>query len=118
MAKSGDKVRVVCENENIEGALLPNEESDTVVIKLDSGYNRGIDKKHIKRIDFIEQAKPAQQSRFSVESIAAKELSEKKKFPVAGMFLIGGGLICIVVAGFVFYRNLKKGETFKDEEIV
>ena len=46
------------------------------------------------------------------------EPSEKKKFPVAGMFLIGGVLICIVVAGFVFYRNLKKGETFKDEEIV
>lgn len=37
------------------------------------------------------------------------ESGEKKNFPIAGMFLIGGGLICIAGAGFTFYRNLKKG---------
>src|SRR3989344_4972916 len=113
MAKSGDKVRVVCENENIEGALLPNEESDTVVIKLDSGYNRGIDKKHIKRIDFIEQAKPAQQSRFSVESIAAKELSEKKKFPVISVLHTGG-----TIASKVDYSSGAVSAAFGPEDML
>ena len=55
MANSGDTVRVVGKEENYEGLLLPNEESDSVVVKLDSGYNIAIDKKNIKRIDVLKR---------------------------------------------------------------
>ena len=51
--KSGDKVKVVTKDETIEGILMPNEETDSVVVKLDNGYNVGIDKDKIKKITVI-----------------------------------------------------------------
>ena len=49
-AKAGDKVKVITKDETIEGVLMPNEETDSVVIKLDNGYNIGIDKNKVKEI--------------------------------------------------------------------
>ncbi|MBW2973428.1 Glu-tRNA(Gln) amidotransferase subunit GatD [Candidatus Woesearchaeota archaeon] len=49
MARPGDRVKVVVEKEEIEGVLMP-EEKEFVVIKLDTGYNMGIDKKRVKEI--------------------------------------------------------------------
>ena len=49
MAKPGDRVKVVVEKEEIEGVLMP-EEKEFVVVKLDTGYNMGIDKKRVKEI--------------------------------------------------------------------
>lgn len=49
MAKPGERVKIVVEKEEIEGILMP-EEKDFVVVKLDTGYNMGIDKKKIKEI--------------------------------------------------------------------
>ncbi len=54
MAKPGDKVKVVTKDETVEGILMPNEETDSVVVKLSSGYNVGIDKKKVKKIELIE----------------------------------------------------------------
>jgi hypothetical protein len=48
-AKAGDKVKVTAKDEIIEGILMPNEETDSVVIKLDNGYNIGIGNKKNKR---------------------------------------------------------------------
>ena len=49
MAKPGDRVKVVVEKEEIEGVLMP-EEKEFLVLKLDTGYNMGIDKKRVKEI--------------------------------------------------------------------
>ena len=49
-AKSGDSVKVITAGEIRRGILMPNEETDSVVIKLDNGYNVGIDKKSVKEI--------------------------------------------------------------------
>ena len=49
MAKPGDRVKVVADKEEIEGILMP-EEKEFVVVKLDTGYNMGIDKKRVKEI--------------------------------------------------------------------
>ncbi|RLE38991.1 Glu-tRNA(Gln) amidotransferase GatDE subunit D [Candidatus Woesearchaeota archaeon] len=57
MPKPGDRVKISTIDEVLEGILMPNEETDTVVIKLDNGYNVGIDKKKIKKIDVIEEYK-------------------------------------------------------------
>lgn len=59
MAKEGDKVKVVTKDETVEGILMPNKETDSVVIKLDSGYNVGFDKKKVKKIEVIGKAKKA-----------------------------------------------------------
>ena len=49
MAKPGERVKVVVEKEEIEGILMP-EEKEFLVIKLNTGYNMGIDKKRVKEI--------------------------------------------------------------------
>jgi glutamyl-tRNA(Gln) amidotransferase subunit D len=56
-ANFGDKVNVVCDNEELIGVLMPNKETDSVVIKLNSGYNIGIDKNRVKKTEVIEKAK-------------------------------------------------------------
>ena len=56
-AKEGDKVKVVTKDETVEGILMPNKETDSVVVKLDNGYNIGFDKKKVKKIEVIEKAK-------------------------------------------------------------
>ena len=56
-AKPGDKVKVTTSDEIREGILMPNEETASVVIKLDNGYNIGIDRKKVKEIKVIEKLK-------------------------------------------------------------
>ena len=46
-AKPGDRVKVVTADEIKEGILMPNEETGSIVIKLDNGYNIGIDNKKV-----------------------------------------------------------------------
>ena len=48
--KAGDKVKVITQDDEFEGILMPNEETDSIVIKLDSGYNIGISQKKVKEI--------------------------------------------------------------------
>jgi len=59
-AKAGDRVKVVTNSDIKEGILMPNKETDSVVIKLDNGYNIGIDKKNVKEIKLIEKYKEKQ----------------------------------------------------------
>ncbi|MBR9691357.1 Glu-tRNA(Gln) amidotransferase subunit GatD [Candidatus Woesearchaeota archaeon] len=59
--KAGDKVRVLTEKEEFIGVLMPRPEildKDVTVVKLDNGYNIGIDNKKIKKIDLLEPYKP------------------------------------------------------------
>jgi glutamyl-tRNA(Gln) amidotransferase subunit D len=56
-AKAGDRVKVITSDEIKEGILMPNEETDSVVIKLDNGYNVGIDKKKVKEMKVVEKYK-------------------------------------------------------------
>ena len=59
--KQGDKVRVITESEEFEGILMPRPEileGDFTIVKLDSGYNVGIETKKIERIELIEKYKP------------------------------------------------------------
>jgi glutamyl-tRNA(Gln) amidotransferase subunit D len=54
MAKPGDRVKVVADKE-YEGVLMPNEETNSVVVKLDNGYNVGIDKGKVKEIKLVKK---------------------------------------------------------------
>jgi len=56
--KAGDKVKVITKDSEHIGVLMPNEETDTVVLKLSSGYNVGIEKKHIKKSEVLKKGKP------------------------------------------------------------
>ncbi len=54
---AGDRVRVILDDEEVEGMLMPNEETDAIVVKLDNGYNIGISPKRIKGTKVIEKPK-------------------------------------------------------------
>ena len=55
--KPGDRVRIVTKGgKTDEGMLLPSEQQDTLVLKLDTGYNVGIAKKNVKSVSTLKQA--------------------------------------------------------------
>ena len=57
-AKAGDKVKVITDKEEFEGVLMPRPsilEKGFTVIKLDNGYNIGIEDKKIKQIKVLEE---------------------------------------------------------------
>jgi glutamyl-tRNA(Gln) amidotransferase subunit D len=56
-AKAGDRVMVSTDDNIKEGILMPNEETDSVVIKLDNGYNVGIEKKRVREIKVVKKYK-------------------------------------------------------------
>jgi glutamyl-tRNA(Gln) amidotransferase subunit D len=61
---TGDRVKVITEEEEVEGILMPRPgllDESAVIIKLDNGYNIGIDKKKIKQILLAEKYAPAEQ---------------------------------------------------------
>ena len=49
--KQGDRVKVVTKDDEHTGILMPNEETDSVILKLRSGYNIGIDRKKVKKMN-------------------------------------------------------------------
>ncbi len=82
MAKPGDRVKVVTKEGEIEGILMPNEETDSVVVKLDNGYNIGIDKKKVKKIDAVKK--------YSAKTEKKGKLSVNKKLPTISILHTGG----------------------------
>ena len=82
-AKPGDRVKVVTDDEIREGILMPNEETDSVVIKLDNGYNIGIERKRVKEIKVVEKYK-------AKEEIAEKEVKKDDKKPTIPILHTGG----------------------------
>jgi len=105
MAKPGDKVKVVTKDETVTGILMPNEETDSVVVKLDSGYNVGIEKKKVKKIDLIEKNK---------EKIAKKgKIKKNSKLPTISILHTGG-----TIASKVDYRTGGVVARFEPEELL
>jgi len=82
-AKPGDRVKVISSDEIREGILMPNEETDSVVVKLDNGYNVGIDRKKVKEIKVVEKYK-------AKEEIAKKEVKKDSKKPNITILHTGG----------------------------
>lgn len=63
MANSGDKVKIILKEGNVhQGILMPEDKEYFVDLKLSSGYNIGIDKKNIKKIEVIAAKKEVKKS--------------------------------------------------------
>jgi len=83
--KPGDKVSIKTEKEEFEGILMPRPEildKDITVLKLDNGYNIGIDSKKIKEIKVIEQYKKKAETK--------KESKTNKSLPTVSILSAGG----------------------------
>ena len=70
MAKEGDHVRIVTRDETIEGILIPRPpilDDDVTVVKLDSGYNVGIENKKIKEIRVLEKPEAKKKAKIKIK---------------------------------------------------
>src|SRR3989338_4137679 len=105
-AKPGDRVKVITSDEIKEGILMPNEETDSIVIKLNNGYNIGIDRKKVKEIKVIEQYK-------AKETSAKKEIKKDSKKPTIAILHTGG-----TIASKVDYKTGGVVARFTPEEIL
>jgi glutamyl-tRNA(Gln) amidotransferase subunit D len=105
-AKHGDKVKVITNDEIREGVLMPNEETDSVVIKLNNGYNIGISRKEIKEIKIIEEYKPK-------EAKVKAEIKKDSKKPTISILHTGG-----TIASKVDYRSGAVYSSFNPEDIL
>ncbi|MBD3313602.1 Glu-tRNA(Gln) amidotransferase GatDE subunit D, partial [Candidatus Woesearchaeota archaeon] len=65
MAKPGERVRIEYDDKEAEGVLMLSQSEDSVFVKLDSGYNIGIDRSRIKGIR-------------SLGNVEKKDLAKKK----------------------------------------
>ena len=106
IAKAGDRVKVVTFDEIKEGVLMPNEETDSVVIKLDNGYNIGIDKKNVKEIKVVEK--------YQAKETKSKSGTKKdSKKPTITILHTGG-----TIASKVDYRTGAVYSSFKPEDLL
>ena len=105
-AKAGDKVKITAKDEIREGILMPNESKDSIVIKLDNGYNIGIERKRIESIKMIE--KPRE------KSLKPKiDIKKDSKKPTIAVLHTGG-----TIASKVDYRTGGVIASFSDEDFV
>jgi glutamyl-tRNA(Gln) amidotransferase subunit D len=84
VAGVGDRVKITLAKEEIEGILLESYEAGVVLIKLDSGYNIGVDRSNILGLKIIKKTEEKK------ESEKKFELSHKK--PVIDLIVTGGTL--------------------------
>ena len=81
--KPGDIVEVITMEKKVKGILMPKPElfgEDTIVLKLDNGYNIGIDRKKIKEIRVIEQYKEKKDAKDKAKPNKKGEISLTETF--------------------------------------
>jgi glutamyl-tRNA(Gln) amidotransferase subunit D len=92
--KPGDRVRVEKKSgDAFEGLLIPAEREGVLVLKLDNGYNIGIEKENVKSSKVIEEHKGA------VED-AHEKVTKNPKLPTIAILHTGG-----TIASMVDYRT-------------
>ncbi|MBN1544689.1 Glu-tRNA(Gln) amidotransferase subunit GatD [Candidatus Woesearchaeota archaeon] len=104
-AKAGDKVKVVCDKEERKGILI-DRKKDVTVIKLDNGYNIGIENKRIKSIEMIGKGK-------DIEIKYSRKAETKKGLPKIAILHTGG-----TIASKVDYRTGAVYSSFRPEDLL
>ena len=69
MAKAGDRVKIITEKEEFEGILMPRPElleKGFTVVKLDNGYNIGIEDKKIKKVELLKGYKSKKEKKTKI----------------------------------------------------
>ena len=82
--KPGDRVRITTSEEVIEGLLLPRPEilDDSLVVKLDTGYNIGISRKRIKKEELVKK--------HVAKATASPKVKRNKDLPDVSLLSFGG----------------------------
>ena len=56
MVQEGDYIQIKTDKDILRGRVMPSDK-DKLILKLDSGYNLGLDKKKVKTIKFLSKGK-------------------------------------------------------------
>ena len=100
----GDYVEIFTQDEKFKGCLIPSVNKDVYVIKLDSGYNIGINKNKVKKISII--------NKFHAKKEDLPKIVHRKNLPTISILHTGGTL-----ASRVSYETGAVSATFKPEEL-
>lgn len=103
--KSGDNVKVTCEKEEYTGILI-DKKKDVTILKLENGYNIGIENSTIKKVEVIEQGK-------DIEIKYSAKTEAKKGLPRISILHTGG-----TIASKVDYRTGAVYSSFKPEDLL
>jgi glutamyl-tRNA(Gln) amidotransferase subunit D len=107
-AKAGDLVQIITHaNEIFEGILMPQEKK-SVVIKLKSGYNIGIDREKVEQIKILKKSETEDK-----KTKEKKEIKSKKDLPLISILHTGG-----TIASRVDYRTGAVNAEFSPEELL
>jgi glutamyl-tRNA(Gln) amidotransferase subunit D len=106
MAQPGDLVKVITKEREEEGVLIPSPDENAVLIKLDSGYNVGFEKKEVYEIKLIERKEEP-------KKISQEKLTKSKDLPTIAILHTGG-----TIASKVDYRTGGVVSEFTPEELV
>src|SRR3989344_2406569 len=102
---SAENVEVKTEKQTFKGILLPSKNKEIVSLKLDSGYNIGIDRKKIKSMKKL--------GKVSLESKQHPKLTIDKNLPTIAILHTGG-----TIASEVDYKTGAVYPRFTPEELV
>ena len=103
--KSGDYVEIKTSSDNLKGILMPDSIAGKLVLKLDSGYNVGIDKKKIKSKKVLKRSLK--------KSSKVSKVKVNKKLPKILILHTGG-----TIASKVSYKTGGVIAKFKPEELL
>ncbi len=107
--KYGDKVLIKTDKEEFKGVLMPTPElsGDITILKLNSGYNIGIDNKRIHKTELVEEYKEEK------EKEKAEKIIQKKNLPNISILHTGG-----TIASKVDYKTGGVIARFTPEELL
>ena len=115
--KTGDVVCITLKKEKkvLEGTLLssPEFQQDVVLLKLDNGYNVGVNKKNVKTMSLCSAKKSASIKKQKKTVAPATPNIPKKKLPVIALLHTGG-----TIASKVDYKKGGASANFSADELV
>lgn len=98
-------MEIVTEKETVTGIFMPSSGKNIIIIKLNNGYNIGLNKKDIKEIKVIERAKFFEKR--------SEELIRNKDLPTISILHTGG-----TIASKVDYRTGGVVSSFEPAELI
>ena len=85
MPKPGDRIKIITEDKEVEGILMPRPgilDKDVTIVKLDNGYNIGIENKKIKKTEVIKE--------YKTRKTRKTKLKENPDLPSVSILSVGG----------------------------
>lgn len=108
IAKAGDRVRVLADEGEFTGILMPRPEileQDATIVKLDSGYNIGICNHKIKKMEILEAYKPEKETK--------PKIKHNPKLPTVAILSTGG-----TISSKIDYRSGGTSADYTAEDFV